>query len=146
VTANSISRNNLGWLLDELVEVPHVVSAVVLSTDGLIIQKSTQLAHDMADVIAAAASSLHSLARGAGLHFDSGPVQQVIVEYRDKTLFIAEAGHNARLAVVCEQAVDMGTVAYEMSRLVTRIGEFLGTGDRGSALSAKGQFGVGHDG
>jgi predicted regulator of Ras-like GTPase activity (Roadblock/LC7/MglB family) len=146
VTTNSTSRNNLAWLLDGLVEVPHVRCAVVLSTDGLIIQKSTQLPQDMADVIAAAACSLHSLARGAGQHFDSGPVQQVIVEYGDKTLFVAEAGHNARLAVVCEQAVDMGTVAYEMSRLVARIGEFLGTGDRGPALSANGQSGVGHDG
>ena len=40
---------------------------------------------------------------------------------------MAAAGQNARLAVLCNHAVDMGTVAYEMSRLVTRIGQYLGT-------------------
>jgi hypothetical protein len=33
-----------------------------------------------------------------------------------------------------------------MSRLVTRIGEFLSAADRGPALSATGQPGVGYDG
>lgn len=124
---NSTSHNDLAWMLDDLVEVPHVVSAVVLSTDGLIVQRSTSMLQDAAEILAAGASSLYSVAAGTGRRFESGPVQQVVIEYLDQTLFVAAAGQNARLAVLCEQAVDMGTVAYEMGRLVTRIGEYLGT-------------------
>ena len=124
---NSTSHNDLAWMLDDLVEVPHVVSAVVLSTDGLIVQRSTSMLQDAAEILAAGASSMYSVAAGTGRRFNSGPVQQVVIEYLDQTLFVAAAGQNARLAVLCEQAVDMGTVAYEMGRLVTRIGEYLGT-------------------
>jgi predicted regulator of Ras-like GTPase activity (Roadblock/LC7/MglB family) len=124
---DTTSHNDLAWLLDELASVPNVLYAVVLSTDGLIIQKSTILPQDAAEVLSAGASSLYSLAAGTGRRFNSGPVQQVVIEYRDQTLFVAAAGQNARLAVLCNQSVDMGTVAYEMSRLVTRIGQYLGS-------------------
>src|SRR6266705_1746760 len=138
---NSTSQNNLAWMLDDLVEVPHVVYAVVLSTDGLIVQKSTSLPQDAAELLAAGASSLYSVAAGTSRRFESGPVQQLIIEYRDQTLFVAAAGQNARLAVLCDQAVDMGTVAYEMGRLVTRIGDYLGTQARSTVLTANGQLG-----
>ncbi|MDG4786076.1 roadblock/LC7 domain-containing protein [Micromonospora sp. WMMD1102] len=141
---NSTSGNDLTWMLDELVEVPDVVYAVVLSTDGLIVQKSTSLTQDAAELLAAGASSLHSVAAGMGRRFESGQVQQVIIEYDGRTLFVAAAGQNARLAVLCEQTVDMGTVAYEMSRLVTRIGEHLGAEVRRTASAANGQQGRGY--
>jgi predicted regulator of Ras-like GTPase activity (Roadblock/LC7/MglB family) len=127
------SHNDLTWMLDELEAVPNVLYAVVLSTDGLIIQKSRSLPQDAAEVLAAGASSLYSLAAGTGRRFNGGPVQQVMTEYRDQTLFVAAAGQNGRLAVLCDQAVEMGTVAYEMSRLVTRIGQYLGAEPRGDA-------------
>ncbi|WP_246002008.1 roadblock/LC7 domain-containing protein [Allorhizocola rhizosphaerae] len=129
-------------MLDDLVEVPHVVYAVVLSTDGLIVQKSTSLSQDVGEVLAAAASSMYSVAAGTGRRFDSGPVQQVVIEYQDRTLFVAAAGPNARLAVLCEEAVDLGTVAYEMSRLVTRIGEYLGTAPRPTAVKVDSHLGA----
>jgi predicted regulator of Ras-like GTPase activity (Roadblock/LC7/MglB family) len=142
----STSQNDLPWMLDDLVEVPHVVSVVVLSTDGLIVQKSSFMSQDVAEILAAGASSMYSVAAGTGRRFDSGPVQQVIIEYQDRTLFIAAAGQNARLAVLCDQQVDMGMVAYEVSRLVTRIGDYLGTSVRATAMaSADSHPGQGHD-
>jgi predicted regulator of Ras-like GTPase activity (Roadblock/LC7/MglB family) len=126
----STSQNDLPWMLDDLVEVPHVASVVVLSTDGLIVQKSSAMGQDLAEILAAGASSMYSVAAGTGRRFGSGAVQQVIIEFLDHTLFIAAAGQNARLAVLCDQEVDMGMVAYEVSRLVTRIGEYLGTAAR----------------
>ena len=86
---------------------------------------------------------MYSVAAGTGRRFGSGPVQQVIIEYQDRTLFIAAAGQNARLAVLCDQDVDMGMVAYEVSRLVTRIGDYLGTTVRATALVADGHAGQG---
>lgn len=137
-------QNNLAWMLDDLVGIPHVAYAVVLSTDGLIIQKSSLLPHDIAEILAAGASSMYSVAAGTGRRFDSGPVQQVVIEYQGRTMFIAEAGQNARLAVLCDEAVDLGTVAYEMGRLVTRIGEYLGTTPRVAAVPIDNHPGVGH--
>lgn len=123
-------QNDLAWMLDGLVEIPNVAYAVVLSTDGLIVQKSTSLSQDVGEVLAAAASSMYSVAAGTGRRFDSGRVQRVVIEYQDRIMLIAGAGPNARLAVLCDEAVDLGTIAYEMSRLVTRIGEYLGTTER----------------
>ncbi|MEV0806470.1 roadblock/LC7 domain-containing protein [Micromonospora sp. NPDC050200] len=140
---NSASHGDLTWILDELIEVPDVVYALVLSTDGLVVQKSTSLPQDAAELLAAGASSLHSVAAGMGRRFRSGSVQQVIIEYQDRTMFVAAAGQNARLAVLCEQSVDMGTVAFEMSRMVTRIGRYLGSETRTTA-SSSGQSGAGH--
>ncbi|MBL7261623.1 roadblock/LC7 domain-containing protein [Paractinoplanes lichenicola] len=130
---NPTTPTDLPWMIDDLVEVPRVVSVVVLSTDGLIIQKSSLMAQELAEILAAGASSMYSVAAGTGRRFESGPVHQVIIEYGERTLFIAAAGQNARLAVLCEQDVDMGMVAYEVSRLVTRIGDYLGTGARAAA-------------
>jgi predicted regulator of Ras-like GTPase activity (Roadblock/LC7/MglB family) len=138
---NPTPPNNLPWMLDDLVEVPHVVSAVVLSTDGLIIQKSSFMSQDLAEILAAGASSMYSLAAGAGRRFGTGVVQQVVIEYDGNTLFLAAAGPNARLAVLCQRDIDMGMVAYEVSRLVTRIGEFIGTGARSPALAADAPLG-----
>ncbi|GLY00380.1 MULTISPECIES: roadblock/LC7 domain-containing protein [Actinoplanes] len=123
----STPQPDLPWMLDDLVDVPNVVSVVVLSTDGLIVQKSSSMAQDLAEILAAGASSMYSVAAGTGRRFASGPVQQVVIEFQEHTLFIAAAGQNARLAVLCDQDVDMGMVAYEVSRLVTRIGDYLGT-------------------
>ena len=55
---DTTSHSDLAWMLDELVAVPNVLYAVVLSTDGLIIQKSTLLPQDAAEILAAGASSL----------------------------------------------------------------------------------------
>jgi predicted regulator of Ras-like GTPase activity (Roadblock/LC7/MglB family) len=124
------ASQTLTWMLDELARTPNVLHAAVLSSDGLILDKSTMLPRDDADTLAAAVSSLYSVVAAAGRHFGSGPVQHVMAEFHKHTLIVAAAGHNARLAVLCDQAVDMGTVAYEMSRLVTRIGQYLGSEPR----------------
>jgi predicted regulator of Ras-like GTPase activity (Roadblock/LC7/MglB family) len=122
--------HGLTWMLDELAKTPNVLHAAVLSSDGLILDKSTLLPRDDADTLAAAVSSLYSVVAAAGRHFGSGPVQHVMAEFQRHTLIVAAAGHNARLAVLCDHAVDMGAIAYEMSRLVTRIGQYLGSDPR----------------
>ncbi len=131
-------RGDLTWMLDELVGVPHVRHVIVLSTDGLIIHKSASLPREAGELLAAGTSSLYSLAAAMGRHFDSGSVQQLIVEYGDQTMFVAAAGRNARLAVLCGQGVDLGTVGYEMSRLVSRIGQYLGSEPRADASLSNG--------
>ncbi|MFG2647798.1 roadblock/LC7 domain-containing protein [Streptomyces sp. NPDC048436] len=124
----------LDWLLDDLVlRVGEVRHAVVLSNDGLAVGASTALAREDAEHLAAVASGFHSLAKGAGRHFGAGGVRQTMVEMDDAFLFVAAAGDGSCLAVLSSVTADIGLVAYEMARLVKRVGEHLYTPPRFAA-------------
>lgn len=121
----------LDWLLDELTEhVAQVRHAVVLSNDGLAVGASHGLTREDAEHLAAVASGFHSLAKGAGRHFDAGAVRQTMVELDRGFLFVAAAGEGSCLAVFTTHAADVGLIAYEMARLVRRVGEHLHTPPR----------------
>jgi predicted regulator of Ras-like GTPase activity (Roadblock/LC7/MglB family) len=121
----------LDWLLDELTEhVAQVRHAVVLSNDGLAVGASHDLSREDAEHLAAVASGFHSLAKGAGRHFDAGAVRQTMVELDRGFLFVAAAGEGSCLAVFTTAAADVGLIAYEMARLVRRVGEHLHTPPR----------------
>ncbi|MFJ8795019.1 roadblock/LC7 domain-containing protein [Streptomyces sp. NPDC102462] len=121
----------LDWLLDDLVaRVGEVRHAVVLSNDGLAIGASTGLAREDAEHLAAVASGFNSLAKGAGRHFGAGGVRQTMVEMDDAFLFVAAAGDGSCLAVLTAVTADIGLIAYEMARLVRRVGEHLYTPPR----------------
>ncbi|MET8694454.1 roadblock/LC7 domain-containing protein [Streptomyces bauhiniae] len=124
-TANQRS-GELDWLLDDLVRrVGEVRHAVVLSNDGLAVGASTGLGRDDAEHLAAVASGFNSLAKGTGRHFGVGGVRQTMVELDDAFLFVVSAGDGSCLAVLTAATADIGLVAYEMARLVRRVGEHL---------------------
>ncbi|MGW2278567.1 roadblock/LC7 domain-containing protein [Streptomyces sp. NPDC001770] len=133
MTANGRTELNhrsgeLDWLLDDLVKrVAEVRHAVVLSGDGLAVGASSVLSREDAEHLAAVASGFHSLAKGAGRHFGAGGVRQTMVEMDDGFLFVVAAGDGSCLAVLSDAVADIGLVAYEMARLVARVGEHLGT-------------------
>ncbi|GGV34350.1 roadblock/LC7 domain-containing protein [Streptomyces spectabilis] len=126
LTANR--SGELDWLLDDLVaRVSDVRHAVVLSNDGLAVGASTALTREDAEHLAAVASGFHSLAKGAGRHFGAGGVRQTMVEMDDAFLFVAAAGDGSCLAVLSTVTADIGLVAYEMARMVKRVGAHLTT-------------------
>ncbi|PSK99323.1 putative regulator of Ras-like GTPase activity (Roadblock/LC7/MglB family) [Murinocardiopsis flavida] len=121
----------LNWLLDGLVEqVPPIRHAIVLSSDGMLVGTSQGLDRDNAEHLSAIASSFQSLARGASRQFDEGGVRQTIVEMDSSFLFVIGAGAGACLAVLAESDSDLGLIAFEMARLVKRMGEHLSVGTR----------------
>ncbi|MFI1396132.1 roadblock/LC7 domain-containing protein [Streptomyces sp. NPDC020681] len=129
--AASHFTGDLDWLLDDLVlHVGEVRHAVVLSNDGLPVGASHGLTREDAEHLAAVASGFHSLAKGAGRHFDAGGVRQTMVEMDDGFLFVAAAGEGSCLAVLTSVVADIGLIAYEMARLVKRVGEHLRTPPR----------------
>ncbi|GGZ87583.1 roadblock/LC7 domain-containing protein [Streptomyces echinoruber] len=127
-----MARNQgLGWLLDDLIErVDHVRHALVLSTDGLVTSASTGLRREDAEHLAAVSSGLYSLAQGSGRHFGAGGVRQTVVEFDDAMLFVTAAGSGSCLCVLSGAEADAGRIAYEMTRLVKRVGEHLGVDPR----------------
>lgn len=121
----------LNWLLDELVaRTAQVRFAVMLSADGLSMGNSTGLAREDTEHLAAVAAGFHSLAKGAGRHFDAGEVRQTMVELEHGYLFVAAAGRGSCLAVFAGSDADLGLIAYEMARLVRRVGEHLSAAPR----------------
>ena len=117
---------DLDWLVNSFVErIPGASSAVVVSTDGLVLALSDRIARDTADQLAAATSGLASLTVGAARCFDAGPVNQLIIEMAGGYLFITTVGDGSALAVMCEPNCDIGLIGYEMSLLVARIGQVL---------------------
>ncbi|MFI7022811.1 roadblock/LC7 domain-containing protein [Micromonospora sp. NPDC049900] len=118
--------SDLTWLLDDLVgRVKQAEHAVVLSVDGLLLARSTGLPRDDAEHLAAMASGIQSLAKGAGKRFGGGPARQTIIEMQSSFLFVMAAGTGACLSVLATDDADVGIVAYEMTMVVSRAHKFL---------------------
>ncbi len=128
------SSTDLAWLLDDLVgRVKEARHAVVLSADGLLMAGSKDISQEDAEHLAAIASGIQSLAKGAGERFDGGPVRQSIIEMRNAFLLVTVAGQGACLAVLAGEDTDVGLIAYEMAMLVTQVGHHLSTPARTAA-------------
>ncbi|WP_285762096.1 roadblock/LC7 domain-containing protein, partial [Nocardiopsis ansamitocini] len=122
---------DLDWLLDELVErAVGAKCAIVLSADGLLIGKSTELTTEDAEHLSAVASAFQSLARGTGRQFNGGAVRQTVVEMDHAYLFVTAAGEGACLALIAEEQSDVGLIAYEMNVLVDQVGRSLDSAPR----------------
>jgi predicted regulator of Ras-like GTPase activity (Roadblock/LC7/MglB family) len=114
------SDGDLDRLLDDLVRrVPAVRHALVLAADGLPRGASRSLTREDGEQLAAVASGFHSLARGVGTHFKTGPVRQTLVELEDAFLLVTAAGAGSALAVMAGADADIGQVAYEMALFVS---------------------------
>ncbi|MET8245804.1 roadblock/LC7 domain-containing protein [Streptomyces sp. NPDC005202] len=124
---------DLSWLLSGLVQrVPHTRSALLLSSDGLVMA-SDGLEKDAADHLAALSSGLYSLARSAGKRFDDGgDVQQIVTELSNSLLFVSAAGQGALLAVLAGREADAAVLGYEMTMMVKSVRRHLGVSPRQS--------------
>jgi predicted regulator of Ras-like GTPase activity (Roadblock/LC7/MglB family) len=117
------NQGDLDWLLGNMVTtVDRVRHAVLLSGDGLPMAASPGIRPDEMDRLAALASGVQSLARGAGQELAAGEVRQTVIEMDLALLFIVAAGHGTCLTVVADIEADAGQVAYEMTILVKRVG------------------------
>jgi predicted regulator of Ras-like GTPase activity (Roadblock/LC7/MglB family) len=125
--------DGLDWLLTNLTEtVEHIRQAVIFSADGLVTGTSPGMVREDAEHLSALAAGVQSLARGAGQRFQGGNVRQTIIEMDTALLFITTAGTSTCLAVLAGPEADAGQVAYELTVLVKRLGQHLGTNPRTS--------------
>ncbi|MFE1441150.1 roadblock/LC7 domain-containing protein [Streptomyces sp. NPDC058739] len=129
------------WLLRTFAaEISGVLHAVLLSRDGLRLLAS-HADKDWADEIAAAISGVASIAANiTGPNQVKRPAKQVIIERDDCLFFIQSAGRSAAfrnypgntrgtvdtiLAVITTTSADVGTVGFEMGRLVERFAPYM---------------------
>jgi len=126
VTASAAQPGSFGWLITDFVRrVPGAAHAVVVSADGLLLSGSDGLPQERAEQLSAVASGLISLTQGAARCFDAGAVNQTVVEMERGYLFLMSISDGSSLAVLAAPGSDIGTVAYEMTLLVDRVGEQL---------------------
>lgn len=126
MTQTAEASRQLDWLVSDFVRrVAGVTHALVVSVDGLKLAISDQVAENTADQLAAVASGLVSLTRGAARCFDAEPVVQTIVEMAGGYLFVTSVSEGSTLAVFATVECDIGMIGYEMTMLVTRVGQLL---------------------
>lgn len=117
---------DFSWLINDFVNrVPGVAHGVTVSADGLLLTASTDLPNDRADQFAAVASGLISLTEGAARCFEAGNVNETIVDMDGGSMVLMSISDGSSIAVLTEPRCDLGQVAYEMARLVDRVGEVL---------------------
>lgn len=132
MTVNTATQD-MDWLLNDLTErVAGADRAVLLSADGLLMGRSSNLRRTDAEHLSAAASAFHSLSRGTGRHFGGGEVYQTVVEMQHGYLLVSAAGQNACLALLTTAEADLGMIAYELNLLVTKVSTHLATTARTS--------------
>ncbi|GAB2573326.1 roadblock/LC7 domain-containing protein [Streptomyces capparidis] len=119
--------NDLGWMLDEVLKVPHARHAILLSADGMLRAHSAHISRDEADRQAAALSGLQSISRSTAefCGHETTPWRQTLVEFDTGYVFLVAAGEGAYLAVSADVEVDMEAVTYRMHKLVDRLGREL---------------------
>ncbi|MFF8447783.1 roadblock/LC7 domain-containing protein [Streptomyces leeuwenhoekii] len=147
--AASGPQTDMAWLLQKFAaDVPGVTHAVLLARDGLRLLDS-DVDKDWADELSAAVSGVASIAANiTGPTHKKKPARQVIIERDDCLFFIQGAGRSAAfrnhpgstqgmvdtvLVVITAADADVGTVGYEMSRLVEKFAPYMDIPVRGAA-------------
>ena len=125
-TELSNDARSLNWLVESFVRnTAGVAHAAVLSSDGLLVAVSERLDRARADQLAAIASGLESLTEGAARLFSAGSVNQTVVEMEHGFLFVMAVGDGSCLAVLAAPSCDVGVIDYEMTMMVTKVGDVL---------------------
>jgi predicted regulator of Ras-like GTPase activity (Roadblock/LC7/MglB family) len=134
VTEQSGAAATMDWVVDDLVRrVEGISQAVVLSRDGLTLGASQGLSREDADHFCAVAAGLQGLAREVAQWFGGGQVRQTIIETETAVVFVIEAGEDTCLAAMCLADAQPGLIAYELGKLVKRLGRHLATDPRPAA-------------
>lgn len=125
-------NTELSWMLESALEVPGARHAILVSADGLLMARSSEVDKDQADTIAAAMSGMQSLSRTVAGFGGDGTMQwrQTVVEFDGGWVFLISAGEGAYLAVSAAPDVDMADITFRMQQLVSQLGKALSTPPR----------------
>jgi predicted regulator of Ras-like GTPase activity (Roadblock/LC7/MglB family) len=117
---------NFNWLLSSFAEeTAGVADAVAVSSDGVLIARSSSLDHEEGEQLCAIISGCASLAGAADLALDGDGLERVIIAMQDGFLFVSVIADGSCLGVVASRDCDVGSVGYHTAELVARVGELL---------------------
>ena len=125
----SAEVKTFNWLLGSFAtRTAGVLEAIVVSSDGLLMAKSSTRDQADSDRLAAVVSGMTSLAAGATEWYRLGALNRVVVDMADGYLVITAISRGSALGVVASRSANLGTVAYEMTLFGTRAGATLTPG------------------
>jgi uncharacterized protein len=117
---------NFNWLLTSFVdETAGVTDAVAVSSDGVLIARSNNLDHAEGEQLCAIISGCTSLALAADRAMDGDGLERVIIAMQRGFLFVSAIADGSCLGVVATRDCDVGSVGYQTTDLVTRVGQLL---------------------
>lgn len=126
----------LHWLVSGFAQrVPGVAHAAVVSSDGLPLMASDALPAGRAAQLAAIGAGLHAIAKAAIPVAQSTQVQQTVVEMSGGFVLVMQIADGSILITLAAPDCDLGTIGFEMTRLVKQAGDVL-TPDLRAALLA----------
>ncbi|MER6011063.1 roadblock/LC7 domain-containing protein [Streptomyces bluensis] len=119
------SISDLGWVLDDLVRLPHTLHALLLSADGLRAASSQGVDRDMADRLSAAVSGMQALSGQAAefANCENEPWELTMIQYQGGYIFIMAAGQGTYLSVSASKDADVEAVSYAMEKTIDRLGQ-----------------------
>ncbi|GIE75514.1 dynein regulation protein LC7 [Actinoplanes philippinensis] len=125
----SAEVKTFNWLLGSFAtRTSGVQEAVVVSSDGLLMARSSKRDRADSDRLAAVVCGMVSLAAGASEWYRLGGLNRVVVDIAEGYLVITTISRGSQLGVVASRSANLGTVAYEMTLFGARAGASLTPG------------------
>ncbi|OIV38742.1 hypothetical protein BIV57_04130 [Mangrovactinospora gilvigrisea] len=140
MTTPGTPLGGLGWILDEnILRLPRVHRALLLSADGLTAAASRGVDRDMADRLAAAVSGMQALSRQAAefANCQAAPWEQTMIQYADGYIIVMAAGRSTYLAVSTERGADLEAVVFAMDKTIDRLGKEMHLAARDTAQATR---------
>ncbi len=123
---SSPAARDVTWMARQLTNsVAGVAHVLVLSADGQPMAASDQLPPERAIDMASVTAGLIGLCVGAADLMGGGGVRQAIVEMHEGYLIVMRVSDGSCLAVLASIDANVEDVAYQMGRMVTRLGAHL---------------------
>lgn len=126
MTTPTKDARNFNWLLSSFAdETAGVTDAVAVSSDGVLIARSHNLDLAEGEQLCAIISGCISLALAADRAMDGDGLERVIVAMQRGFLFVSAIADGSCLGVVATRDCDVGSVGYQTTDLVARVGQVL---------------------
>ena len=122
----SREAGDTAWVLDPILEIPHVRAAVLLTRDGLVSGYSEGLSQPTAERTAAIISTVQGACRTAAAAFadeNDAQVRQVVVESDHGYILVAPTEHGTCVAAFGDPEVRLDLLAHRVHSQVARLGE-----------------------
>jgi predicted regulator of Ras-like GTPase activity (Roadblock/LC7/MglB family) len=132
----SRETGDTAWVLDPVLEVPHVLAAVLLTRDGLVFGYSATFSQASAERVAAITSTVQDACRTAAAVFadqDTAQLRQVVIESDHGYILVVPTAHGTCLAAFGDPEVRLDLLGHRVHSQVARLGEKeLAAADRGA--------------
>ncbi|MFJ3670612.1 roadblock/LC7 domain-containing protein [Streptomyces sp. NPDC090106] len=122
----SREAGDTAWVLEPILEVPHVRAAVLLTRDGLVTGYTDALSRPSAERVAAITSTVQGACRTAAAAFadrDRAEVRQVVIESDRGYVLIVPTEHGTCVAAYGGPEVRLDLLAHRVHSQVARLGE-----------------------